>query len=113
MRMKEIFVGPTTGLRSGWRLLIFLAITITLQAGLQGIVLLIMKARGLAVPEGLHAIVFLVADTITLIAVVAASCIMARWERRRLTDYGLPGKNAFGWKFWEGALFGYAGVSLF
>lgn len=108
---KNIFVG-SNGVRSGWRLMIFLAITIAVQAALQEIVLVIMKARNVAVPEGLVAIVFLVSDTITLFAVLAASWIMAKWEHRKLKDYGLPGKNAFGWRFWEGAAFGYAGVSL-
>ncbi len=111
MKVKDILVGPI-GVRSCWRLLIFLGIVIAVQAALQGVVLLILKARGVVAPEGLIAIVFLVADTITLLAVLIASWIMAKWERRKLTDYGLPGKNAFGWKFWEGAAFGYAGVSL-
>jgi hypothetical protein len=77
MQAKDVFVGPI-GLRSGWRLLIFLAIVVALQAGLQEIVLLILKARGLTVPEGLIAIVFLAADAITFIALVAASLIMAK-----------------------------------
>lgn len=111
MRIKDTFIGPI-GLRAGWRLFIFLAIVIALQAGLQEIALLILKARGLTAPEGLIPIVFLVADGITLIAVLVASWILAKWEHRKLNDYGLPGKNAFGWRFWEGAAFGYAGVSL-
>jgi hypothetical protein len=73
---------------------------------------LLLKARGIAPPNGLQAVVFLVQDAITLIAVLAATWIMARWERRKLTDYGLPGKNAFGRRFWEGSAFGFAGVSL-
>jgi membrane protease YdiL (CAAX protease family) len=112
MRIKGIFVGPL-GLRSGWRLLIFLGMVISFQVALSEIVALILKARGIAVPEeGLHATVFLGEDAITLVAVVAATWIMARWEHRKLTDYGLPGRNAFGRRFWEGAAFGFAGVSL-
>jgi uncharacterized protein len=111
MQIKEIFVGPI-GLRSGWRVLIFLGIVIAVQAALQEVVLLVLRARGIASPEGLYALFFLVSDTIALIGVVIATWIMARWERRRLTDYGLPGKNAFGRRFWEGAAFGFAGVSL-
>ena len=110
MRAQEIFVGPI-GLRSGWRLLIFLAIVIAFEAAFQEVVLLILKARGIVEPEGLYAMVFLVGDAITLIAVVIATWIMARWEHRKLSRYGLPGKNAFGRRFWEGAVFGYAGVS--
>jgi len=112
MRIKAIFMGPM-GVRSGWRLLIFLVIVIALQVGLEEIVGLSLKARGIVVPEeGLHAGVFLGEDAITLVVVVAATWIMARWEHRKLTDYGLPGKNAFGRRFWEGAVFGFAGVSL-
>lgn len=111
MKAKEVFVGAA-GVRAGWRALIFLGIVIAVQAVLQEIVLLILKARGIAAPEGLYALFFLVSDTIALIAVVIATGIMARWERRKFTDYGLPGKNAFGRRFWEGAVFGYAGVSL-
>jgi len=110
MRTKEIFIGPA-GLRAGWRLLIFLGITIALQAAFQEVVELLLKARGIVAPEGLYAIVFLVEDTITLIAVVVATWIMARWEHRTLSSYGLPGRNAFGRRFWEGAVFGYAGIS--
>jgi membrane protease YdiL (CAAX protease family) len=110
MRVRDIFLGPA-GLRSGWRLLVFLAIVIGLQALFQEIVELILKARDIVAPEGLYAIVFLVQDTIALIAVVVATWIMARWERRKLSSYGLPGRNTFGRRFWEGAVFGYAGIS--
>ena len=111
MRARDIFLGPL-GLRSGWRLLIFLAIVTALQALFQKIVEVILRARGIVPPEGLYAIVFLVQDAITLIGVVIATWVMARWEHRRLSSYGLPGKNAFGRRFWEGAVFGYASVSV-
>jgi len=110
MRTRDIFVGGT-GLRSGWRLLIFLAIVFALQGLSQEVVVVILKARGIVAPEGLYAIVFLVQDTITFIAVVIATWIMARWEHRKLSSYGLPGRNVFGRRFWEGAVFGYIGVS--
>jgi CAAX protease family protein len=111
MQARDIIIGPA-GLRSGWRLVIFLGAVVALQAGFQGIVILILRARRIVVPEGLSATLFLLADTITLIDVLIVSWIFAKWEHRKLVDYGLPGKNAFGRKFWEGALFGCAGVSL-
>jgi uncharacterized protein len=103
MRVRDILIGPT-GLRAGCRLLIFLGLVVALQAGFQEIVLLILRARRVVVPGGLNATVFIIADTITLIGVLIASGLMAKWEHRKLADYGLPGKNAFGWRFWEGAL---------
>jgi membrane protease YdiL (CAAX protease family) len=111
MRARDIFVG-SAGLRSGWRLLVFLAIVIGLQALFLEVLELILKARGIVAPEGLYAIVFLVQDTITFIAVAVATWIMARWEHCKVTRYGLPGRNAFGRRFWEGAAFGYAGISV-
>lgn len=111
MRVRQIFLGPM-GLRSGWRLLIFLAITLGLLVGLQEILYRIIKTHGIVVPEGLNPTVYLVEDALTLISVLGATWVMARWERRKLAAYGLPGKNAFGRKFWEGAAFGFAGVSL-
>ena len=95
MQPKAIFMGPA-GLRSGWRLPIFLAIAIALQAALGEIVDLILRARHIVPPQGLQAIVFLVQDALTLVAILGATWIMARAERRKLTDYGLPGRNAFG-----------------
>ena len=44
MRAKDILVGPI-GLRSGWRLLIFLAVVVALQALFQEVVELSLKAR--------------------------------------------------------------------
>jgi uncharacterized protein len=111
MRLKSIFLGPI-GLRSGWRLVIFLAITIALQAAFQEILFVIAKSRGIVIPDDLNPVVFLVADSVTLIAVLLATWIMARWERHKLVDYGLPGRNVFGRRFWEGSAFGFAGVSL-
>jgi membrane protease YdiL (CAAX protease family) len=111
MRAQDIFLGPL-GLRSGWRLLIFLAIVIVLQAIFQEVVVLILKARDIVAPDGLYPTVFLVEDGIALIAVVIATGIMARWERRKFSNYGLPGKNAFGRRFWEGAAFGYVCISV-
>lgn len=111
MRAQNIFVGPV-GLRSGWRLLIFLALVVVLQVLFQEVVEVVLKARGIIAPEGLYAIVLLVQDAITFTAVVIATWIMARWEHRKLSSYGLPGWNALGRRFWEGAVFGYAGVSV-
>lgn len=111
MRAQDIFVGPV-GVRSGWRLLIFLAIVIALQVLIGQVAAVILKARGIVVPEGLYAIVLLVQDAITFVAVIIATWIMARWEHRKFSSYGLPGRSAFGRRFWQGAVFGYAGVSV-
>jgi uncharacterized protein len=108
---RRIFMGPN-GIRSGWRLVIFLVITFALQAGLGWVTELIAKGLALRAGGGLDPIVFSVEDGLTLIAVLVATLVMARFEKRRLTDYGLPGTNAFGRRFWEGGAFGLGGVTL-
>jgi CAAX protease family protein len=105
------FLG-SQGLRAGWRVLIFLVIATALQAGMQGLALLARKQWGRSVPEGLNASALAGADGITFVAVLIATAILARFERRKLRDYGLAGWNSLSRKFWEGAVFGFAGVSL-
>src|SRR5437763_16299169 len=107
MQAKDLLVGPS-GLRSGWRLLIFLAITIAVQAGLQGVVLTILRARGIVAPDGLIAIVYLIRDAMAFLAISVATWIIAHWDQRKVIDYVLPGKKACGWEFVAGADFGYA-----
>ena len=40
-----------------------------------------------------------------------ATVVVARVERRPLADYGLPVRQTFGLKFWEGAVWGFAVLS--
>jgi uncharacterized protein len=43
--------------------------------------------------------------------VVLATWIVARMEKRPLDDYGIPPRQAFGKRFWEGSLWGFAALS--
>jgi membrane protease YdiL (CAAX protease family) len=43
---------------------------------------------------------------------VIASLIMGALERRTLADYGLPPRQAFGLRFWQGTVLGFAGLTL-
>jgi len=49
---------------------------------------------------------------IAAIGVLLGTWIAARMQRRPLDDYGLPPRQAFGWKFWEGAVWGFGMLSL-
>jgi membrane protease YdiL (CAAX protease family) len=42
---------------------------------------------------------------------VLATWIVARVEKRPLDDYGIPPGQVFGWRFWEGTLWGFAMLS--
>ncbi|MFZ0739376.1 MAG: type II CAAX endopeptidase family protein [Candidatus Acidiferrales bacterium] len=43
--------------------------------------------------------------------VVLATWIVARIEKRPLDDYGMPLRQALGWRFWEGLAWGFAMLS--
>ena len=92
--LRTIFLGRK-GLRAGWRLLIFLVIAVALQPLLQlPVVWFMSKRQGISIPPGLDPVVISVAYAPTLIGVLIATGVLARFEDRRLRDYGLPGINA-------------------
>lgn len=111
MKLKAIFRGEKE-YRAGWRFLLFSLIFLVLQSVLSEIVDLVVERWRIAIPAWPNAKVLLVQDIVALIAVLAATVIMARLERRRLRDYGIPGRNSFSRPFWHGAIFGFAAVSL-
>ncbi|HEV3275528.1 MAG TPA: type II CAAX endopeptidase family protein [Terriglobia bacterium] len=96
------FMGPS-GLRAGWRLLVFVA-------------LLILIGTGLAVLAGplvrrFHPPGVLTGEAIGFLAALGASLVMGRIEHRSLADYGLPGRGAFGPRFWAGLLWGFLALT--
>ncbi|HEU5414232.1 MAG TPA: CPBP family intramembrane glutamic endopeptidase [Candidatus Angelobacter sp.] len=111
MKLKAIFRSEA-GYRAGWRFLLFSIVFFIIQSVFSEIVDLVVNHFRFTIPAWPNAKVLLVQDVITLMAVVAATLIMARLERRRLCDYGIPGRNSFSRLFWSGAIFGFAAVSL-
>jgi membrane protease YdiL (CAAX protease family) len=112
--LKSIFLGPG-GLRAGWRLLMFLAISTTLLAafvliragGVKGFLEQQKNASQVTVTPllmgGSEAIAFLI--------ICFAALVMAKIERRRFREYGLPITKAFGKDFCKGALWGFLALS--
>ena len=43
--------------------------------------------------------------------VVLATWVVSRMEKRPLDDYGIPPRQAFGKRFWEGSVWGFAALS--
>lgn len=111
MKLKAIFRSQA-GYRAGWRFLLFSVIFFVLQSVLSEMVDLAVQRWRVAIPAWPNAKVLIVQDLIALIAVLAATLTMAKVERRRLSDYGIPGRNSFSRPFWGGAVFGFAAVSL-
>lgn len=111
MAWKSIFRGPN-GYRAGWRFLLFTVIFIVLQSLFDAGLDYAMRRLNVAVPPWLNAKMVLVQDAFSLLAVLLATLIMARLERRRLRDYGIPARDSFSRPFWIGSVWGFATVSL-
>jgi membrane protease YdiL (CAAX protease family) len=111
----KILYGPN-GLRSGWRLLIFLLIL----GGIVGALLLL--AHYAAILSGappnkpgkqttLAPGIVAVGDAATFGLILLVSWIMTLIERRKVSHYGLPLRTPFPKNFWVGLLWGFLAIS--
>jgi membrane protease YdiL (CAAX protease family) len=111
MAWKSIFRGPG-GYRAGWRFLMFFAIFFGLTLAFQELLAYFVRHWKMSVPQWPNPTVLIAQDGTVLIAVLAATWIMARLEGGRLREYGIPGRDSFSRPFWAGGIFGFAAVSL-
>jgi uncharacterized protein len=105
------FFGPN-GLRAGCRLLIFLAILFVLFAGLGAVGHLMMQKKAQGQVPRFDSVSVLASEATVFLLLLLASWIMARIEGRKIADYGLPWKKAFDRRFWQGALIGFAAITV-
>jgi len=106
----NVFRGPN-GIRAGWRVLIFLAIV----AGLFFVLGFVVRILGVGrVQSGVSTLtplgLSILEGSILLLTGIAA-LIMARIERRKFGDYGLPVRFAFRKDFWIGTFAGFLAIS--
>ena len=107
--MRKIFFNAR-GLRAGWRLLVFVAIFAALSFATDWVITRIFHPQQRAF---LDPVSFLEAEASSLAIVLTATWIMARIERRRFREYGIPPlRAAFGGDFWIGAAWGIGSTSL-
>jgi len=101
--LRRIFFGPS-GLRAGWRLLIFIAILLAL-----------FGTKDLIASKAMHGMDvvsrFVVNQASRFLICLLASWIMGRIERRTIAAYGLPWRRMFRGQFWLGALTGFAALT--
>jgi uncharacterized protein len=101
---RTLFFG-TDGLRPGWGFASYAVVFyVTQQFVLQ---LISSHDQGL---NGLWS--SLLEEFGSLVVAVIPALILAKVERRRWGAYGLPGLQAFGRRFWIGAFWGLAAISL-
>ena len=109
-RIAAVFRGPGA-IRPGWRLLIFFV----LAFGIIGLAFGFIVTKVLRVQE-LEAwtpMAFLLAESVGglgILVTLSAAAIMSRIERRTIGSYGLPWREAFRARFWEGVLWGLGAV---
>jgi len=103
----RIVSGPN-GIRAGWRLLIYQALAVAIIAVLFHFALHAPPWRVPVFRLG----ELLPRELIGVFAALTAAAIMAKIERRPFGSYGLPWKHAFGLRFCEGAMWGFAALTV-
>ncbi len=101
---ETMFIGPR-GLRSGWRVTIYLAMVVALLLLLSFILNKLLPKPG--APWS-----FLIGELVAVVSAFLPAFVMTRIEKRFFGTYGLPASGAFGKQFWIGALWGIASLSL-
>jgi hypothetical protein len=79
--LRSWFVG-TQGIRAGWRLMIWVAVLIASTAALREIAGWLIDKFHFTFPQGISASEILVQDGVALAAVLVATLVMIRIERR-------------------------------
>jgi uncharacterized protein len=102
----KVFLNPG-GIRSGWRLLVFVAIVFVWVQ----IVVLVFPSLKRPAAGPLAPLPMLLREMIFLSAVLIGAAIMGRVERRSFADYFVPWRFAFRARFWWGAVWGVLAVS--
>ncbi len=100
------------GIRAGWRLLMWTATLVACVAGLQAIAGLVIDRLHFTFPKGINASEIVLQDGTVLVAVLVATLLMARIERRSLRDYGIETRHAFDRQFWNGIVWGLVSPTL-
>jgi len=104
--IERVFRGPN-GIRAGWRLLIYLVIAIIVVVVLSPVA----RALGLRPENGLGPRSALLGEGLPFFALLLAAAVMARIEKRSFREYGLPGRGAFGARFWLGVVWGFIALT--
>jgi CAAX protease family protein len=111
----RVFLGPK-GFRVGWRLVFAVALWFVISGLLPLLLIWIPGARALLAsvrsPRFITPSLLLLADGITASAALLAAAVMSRIESRSFAEYGFPAKAAFGKRFWQGCVCGFAMISL-
>ena len=105
-----IFFGPY-GLRSGWRALIYLALSFLTLLLFSIVYRVIFPMPVKSAPGVLSPRIVITGEVLSLMALLLTMFLIATREHRAVDSYGLPGRGAFGSTFWMGAVFGFLALT--
>lgn len=110
-----IFLGPN-GIRSGWRLLLFMlffvAAGFVLGKVLRHITWVINHVIAPLSANNLTARAAIFNEAFLFVSLMIAVSIMKLIEKKSFAGYGVPGRGFLGTKFWLGVPYGFALLSL-
>jgi len=98
---RSLFV-KKTGLRAGWRFLIYVILFLVLWAAFGVLISVTLQPA----PDVFSAIAQFLGELASFLAAFFAAIIMSLIEERPVGSYGLPAQDAFGKLFWQGCIFG-------
>ena len=105
---RRIFIGPHR-LRAGWSLVIFVLLTQAIGAAL---FFAIQRIWHLPDQPPFTPGLLIAAELVQGVIVIGVTALMGRIEGRSLATYGIPLRKAFGFRVWEGALWGIGSCGL-
>jgi hypothetical protein len=106
----SIFLNSDCELRSGWSVLLFLLLSALFMFALGSGASLIAKHILHHKPDGFSAVSALISEIISVLAILAAGSLVARFEHRHLLDYNLTGPRRL-WNFGGGLAAGFVALS--
>jgi membrane protease YdiL (CAAX protease family) len=107
--LRTIFMGPN-GPRAGWRLAIFLVLFFALVALASVAARHFVHGQQQAGPAS-GPLETILQEGVAVALLLFVTFVMTKIEKRTLADYGLPWRNAFRGRFWEGMLWGFAALT--
>jgi uncharacterized protein len=104
-RLRRLFVGQT-GLRYGWRFVIFAAAIELAFLFLEGPAIIFFATKFHLDQNALSAQMLILSEIVGFLIVLIVTGAAAFLERHRIDSYGLPLNRRFGRLFWDGAFVG-------
>jgi len=105
-----VFIG-SEGVRAGWRAGLYISLVLVLMTAAQ-LAAAAMGASLLINPRDMTPGPVFLQESVLFGSALVAAAALALMEARPIGDYGLPLRRAFRGRFWQGALWGFAEITI-